>query len=161
MEARKPEHAHFIVIMHRNCVRLLRVCHGHWMKQCHTSRKAMTSASAKKELFTLGCVRVLHAQVSVQSSGHCDATNIGYKDHTEAHGLDRDTPYYRRFNKVFQYARVPFGALVHFIPSSKDWQLQHCPKADPTAIPGLFLGYSFGNQGTFRQKYRFLFVIRV
>ena len=48
----------------------------------------------------------------------CDATNIGNKD-PEVAGADRGCPYFRRFNRTWKWHRVPFGALVDFIPTKK------------------------------------------
>ena len=57
----------------------------------------------------------------------CDSTNIGCKDPSEI-GLDRDCPYFRRFHQVWKWHRVPFGALVDFVPDAK-WQRENVPKA--------------------------------
>ena len=83
----------------------------------------------------------------------CDASNIGVKDTTVEHGLDRDCPYFRRFNRVWQWHRVPFGALVDFVPNAK-WQRENVPKAGTRTVPGIFLGYEFQDGGAFRKKYR-------
>ena len=83
----------------------------------------------------------------------CDATNVGAKDPEVEHGLDRNCPYFRRFNVVWEWKRIPFGALVDFIPDEK-WQRENVPKAAARAVPGIFLGYAFQDRGRFRRKYR-------
>ena len=42
---------------------------------------------------------------------------------------------------------------MDFIPNKK-WQQKNLPKAAVRTVPGIFLGYSFNDEGRFRQKYR-------
>ena len=49
--------------------------------------------------------------------------------------------------------RIPFGALVHFIPShtiTRSAPLKH----DPNVVPGIFMGYKVSSGYTWNDQYR-------
>ena len=53
----------------------------------------------------------------------------------------------------FRGKRLPFGCLVHFMPSPTS--RRHVPtKYDPTAVPGIFLGYAIHHGYEWRNQYR-------
>ena len=103
----------------------------------------------------------LHRAGSAQGSGHwlesifvtslTLATKI-YLMHTDLIGIARTSADSIKSGSVLGCHSVLWSTLF---PLEHAWQLRIWPKADPRAVPGLFLGYSFAHEGKFKQKYRF------
>ena len=51
-----------------------------------------------------------------------------------------NSPYFKRHGTIFQGKLIPFGALVDYLPLSKDGQ-KRTPQFAPRSSPGIFLGY--------------------
>ena len=56
-------------------------------------------------------------------------------------------------NGHFPGHRLPFGALVHFIPAATI-KRRTPTKHDPNAVPGIFLGYAVSGGNTWNKQYR-------
>ena len=50
------------------------------------------------------------------------------------------SPYFKRHGIQFQGKKIPFGALVDYLPLSPDGK-KATPQFAPRASPGVFLGY--------------------
>ena len=62
-------------------------------------------------------------------------------------------PGIRSMAKDIKGKRIPFGALVHFIPSrtiGRSAPMKH----DPNAVPGIFMGYAISSGYTWNNQYR-------
>ena len=72
-------------------------------------------------------------------------------------GDDGESPWYKRHKKHFSGPRIPFGALVDFLPTSVQkpayvkWTKGG--KLNPRAIPGVFMGYRLQAGLTWRNEF--------
>jgi hypothetical protein len=68
----------------------------------------------------------------------CHMRNMQGK-HSRA-GVDLESAYFRRYGTEYDGLRVPFGALVEFLPTSK-FAKDDAGAMSPKTVPGIFIGY--------------------
>ena len=68
----------------------------------------------------------------------CHMRNMQGK-HSKA-GVDLESAYFRRYGTEYDGLRVPFGALVEFLPTSK-FVKDETGAMSPKTVPGIFIGY--------------------
>ena len=77
---------------------------------------------------------------------YCVMHNV--QQRLEGDGTHSSPPYAVRFGEDFKSERVPFGALIEFLPSTRHTATeQDGSKMGPRTVPGIFIGYYENSQG--------------
>ena len=74
----------------------------------------------------------------------CQMRNI--QERIQTNGTVLDPPYFLRYGVHFKGQRIPFGALIEFLPRSEFSKDTHATM-DVKTIPGIFLGYYEDSHG--------------
>ena len=64
-----------------------------------------------------------------------------------------ESPWYRKNCEHFDGLRIPFGAKVHFMPTSTSSVGRDLPKMVPSLVPGVFVGYEVSVGGRWTGAY--------